>query len=77
MERSFLRHGVSARIDQGTLRIERLRGPLGWFFRWEDYHRADYNMFWFNIRENLYQRVQNAELSTEWTSEPYIGSELD
>ena len=34
-------------------------------------------MFWFNIRENLYQRVQNAELSTEWTSEPYIGSELD
>ena len=73
----LLRHGVSARIDQGTLRIERLRGPLGWFFRWEDYHRADYNMFWFNIRENLYQRVQSAELSTEWTSEPYIGSELD
>ncbi len=73
----LLRRGVSVRIDQGTLRVERLRAPLGWFFRWEDYHRADYNMFWFNIRENLYQRVQNAELSSEWTSEPYIGSELD
>ena len=59
----LLRHGLTARIDQGTLRIERLRGPLGWFFRWEDYHRADYNLFWFNIRENVYHRVRLAEES--------------
>ncbi len=74
----LLRHGVSARIDQGTLRIEGLRGPLGWFFRWEDYHRADYNLFWFNIRENLYERVQIAESSKESLHpEPYIGSDYD
>ena len=55
--RRILRRGVTSRIHDGTLRIERLRGPIGWFFRWEDYHRADYNLFWFNIRENLHQRA--------------------
>lgn len=53
----ILRRGVTARVHDGTLRIEKHRFPLGWFFRWEDYHRADYNLFWFNIRENLHLRA--------------------
>ena len=55
--KKILVKGLSAQIDKGILRIQNLRGPLGWFFIWDDYHRADYNLFWFNIRENIYRRL--------------------
>jgi hypothetical protein len=57
----ILRKGLSSKIDDGLLRIQKLKGPVGWFFIWEDYHRADYNLFWFNIRENIYRRARKIE----------------
>ena len=63
----ILRRGLVSKIDDGLLRIQKLKGPVGWFFIWEDYHRADYNLFWFNIRENIYRRARKIEL-TEYES---------
>lgn len=41
----------------GYLRVEQLDIPLGKRFQWEDYHRADYNLYWGNIRQNFVYRI--------------------
>jgi hypothetical protein len=49
------------RTDQGTLRVERLKPLLKVFYNWKDFHRADYNLFWFNVRANLHQRLSSGK----------------
>lgn len=41
----------------GYLRVEQLKIPLGKRFQWEDYHKADYNLYWGNIRQNFAYRI--------------------
>ena len=59
----ILNRGLSTKIDDGLLRIQNLKGPVGWFLIWDDYHRADYNLFWFNIRENIYRRAWKSQIN--------------
>ena len=49
------------RTDQGTLRVERLKPLLRVFYNWKDFHRADYNLFWFNVRANLHHRLSSGK----------------
>ena len=49
------------RTDQGTLRVERLKPLLKVFYNWKDYHIADYNLFWFNVRANLHHRLSSGK----------------
>lgn len=47
-----------AQVEDGVLRINRphFRGRI--FFYFKNYHIVDYNLFYFNIRENAINRVQ-------------------
>ncbi|MGA1381404.1 MAG: hypothetical protein ACO30N_07615, partial [Schleiferiaceae bacterium] len=49
------------RTDQGTLRVERLRPLLKVFYNWKNYHIADYNLVWFNVRANLHARLSSGK----------------
>ena len=51
-----------ARVQDGVLRINepRFRGRL--FFNIKNYHIVDYNLFYFNIRENAENRVKMFEM---------------
>lgn len=49
------------RTDQGTLRVERLRPLLKVFYNWKNYHIADYNLVWFNVRQNLHERLTSGK----------------
>jgi hypothetical protein len=48
---------LSARPNNGLLWIKPLKPPLGAIIRLKDWHVADYNLFWENIRENIALRI--------------------
>ncbi len=48
-----------AGLKAGMLWIEKPRVPGRMFIRMDNYHVADYNLFWFNIRENVRRQVEN------------------
>ena len=48
--------GIRSFIDRGTVHIHGIRFPYNLRLNRRDYHRMDYNLFWFNIRHNLYVR---------------------
>lgn len=48
-----------AGLKDGMLWIEKPRVPGRMFIRMDNYHVADYNLFWFNIRENVRRQVEN------------------
>ena len=48
---------ADARIHKGVLWINRPRFPGSFFLRTKNYHIADINFFYMNIRENLHSRV--------------------
>lgn len=50
---------ISAKPHEGLLWIKPLKVPLGSLVRMQDWHIADYNLFWPNIRRNAERRVQN------------------
>ncbi|HMT27999.1 MAG TPA: DUF3089 domain-containing protein, partial [Bacteroidia bacterium] len=48
-----------AQVKDGVLRIHepRFRGRA--FFNFKNYHIVDYNLFYFNVRENAINRTRN------------------
>jgi hypothetical protein len=54
-----VKHINGARIKDGILWVDKPHVPGRIFIRLKNYHVADYNLFWFNIRENVRQRVHN------------------
>ena len=48
-----------AGLKAGMLWIEKPKVPGRMFIRMDNYHVADYNLFWFNSRENVRQQVEN------------------
>jgi len=50
---------LSARPHEGLLWIKPLHPPLGALIRLKDWHVADYNLFWPNIRENIALRINS------------------
>jgi hypothetical protein len=48
---------ISARPHDGLLWIKPLRVPLGPLLQLRDWHIADYNLFWANIRHNAEHRL--------------------
>ncbi len=52
------RHSLKVESKDGYVEVEEIHIPiLKHFFKWKNYHIADYNMFWINIRENLKKRM--------------------
>ena len=39
-------------------RIKSIKIPFARFYRMKNYHIADYNLFWINIRNNLRYRLK-------------------
>lgn len=31
------------------------------FYNWKNYHIADYNLVWFNVRQNLHDRLTSGK----------------
>lgn len=50
---------LSVKNHQGMLWVERPKGIILRQYKRDDYHVADINLFWLNIRENLRQRLSN------------------
>ena len=55
--------------SDGVLEVTRPQMVGGKFLDREDWHEGDFNLFWFNVEENLRQRTQNW-LSNHATTEP-------
>ena len=50
---------LSVKNHQGMLSVERPKGIILRQYKRDDYHVADINLFWLNIRENLRLRLSN------------------
>ncbi|MBT8327326.1 MAG: DUF3089 domain-containing protein [Bacteroidia bacterium] len=46
-----------AEVKDGYLTIEIMSKPEKWIYRWDNYHIADYNLFWQNIHDNFEVRI--------------------
>ncbi|WP_229201706.1 DUF3089 domain-containing protein [Arsenicibacter rosenii] len=55
---NLLASPADAQVHDGLLWIGRLHVPGAALLRTKIWHRADYNLFWMNIRENVAQRIQ-------------------
>lgn len=55
---NLLQQPSDAQVHNGMLWIGKLNVPGAGLLRTKIWHRADYNLFWMNIRENVAQRVQ-------------------
>ncbi|MBC8112442.1 MAG: DUF3089 domain-containing protein, partial [Verrucomicrobia bacterium] len=50
---------VDAQNHEGLLWIGKIDIPGSSFIKNKNWHRADYNLFWMNIRENVALRIEN------------------
>lgn len=50
---------ISAYIYNGVVWIKPIKIPFARFYKMKNYHIADYNLFWNNIRDNLSLRLKN------------------
>lgn len=48
--------GLRTRVIKGAIYVKGIVFPYNLFIRGRDLHRYDYNLFWFDIRNNLYRR---------------------
>ncbi|MEY2923645.1 MAG: hypothetical protein RLZZ337_185 [Bacteroidota bacterium] len=55
---------IIAQSTEGYLNIEIVKWPLKSMYKWGNFHAADYNLFWLNIRENFEYRLDNYEAQT-------------
>jgi len=55
----FLKKSLSVRNEKGLLWVNLPRNILINKFKSNSYHKADFNLFWVNIRHNLIYRLQN------------------
>ena len=51
-------NSVTVYNNKGVVWIKPIKIPFARFYRMENYHVADYNLFWINIRENLRYRLK-------------------
>lgn len=47
-----------AQVHNGILWIDKPHVPGRMFIKMDNYHVADYNLFWFNLRENVRERTE-------------------
>jgi len=55
--RKIYKHTTGARVSGGWLFIDKPRFPGGFFYFTRNYHIADINLFYVNLRENIRQRI--------------------
>lgn len=55
---------IVAQSVEGYLNIEIVKWPLNKIYKWGNFHAADYNLFWPNIRENFVIRLENFDAKT-------------
>ena len=48
---------IRVQSNKGALQVKEIKIPLIKILEKEDFHAVDYNLFWLNIRENLYLRL--------------------
>jgi len=53
----IFRHSLTARVHDGILWVKKENPVLRLFYKWKNYHIADYNLFWMNVRKNAELRV--------------------
>ncbi|MBT3417213.1 MAG: DUF3089 domain-containing protein [Flavobacteriales bacterium] len=51
-------NSVSVYNNNGVVWIKPIKIPFARFYRMDNYHIADYNLFWINIRHNLRYRLK-------------------
>ena len=51
-------NSIAAYSHNGVVWIKPIKIPFASFYRMENYHIADYNLFWINIRHNLRYRLK-------------------
>ena len=56
---------ADAKIHEGVLWIEKPQFPGSFFIRMKNYHVADINLLYVNIRENVRQRVSSYKKKTD------------
>lgn len=49
---------IQVESESGFLRVLQLKFPFSGRYRWDNYHIADYNLFWMNIRANFVERMK-------------------
>ena len=51
-------NSIEAYIHNGVVWLKPIKIPFASFYRMNNYHPADYNLFWLNIRNNLRYRLK-------------------
>jgi len=54
-------NSIEAYIDKGVVWIKPIKIPFARFYKMKNYHIADYNLYWINIRDNLRYRLKENE----------------
>jgi len=56
------KNSLQVQSENGTLQVKNINLPIPIkkLYEWKDYHIADYNLFWLNIRENLRLRLEKS-----------------
>ena len=49
---------VAVYNNNGVVWMKPIKIPFARFYRMENYHVADYNLYWINIRNNLRSRLK-------------------
>lgn len=50
-------NSLQVETRSGFLRVTRLKIPFSRRYQWDNFHAADYNLFWMNIRTNFVKRI--------------------
>ena len=56
--KTYYPNSIAAYNHNGVLWIKPIKIPFARFYRMDNYHIADYNLFWINIRYNLRYRLK-------------------
>ena len=51
-------NSIEAYTDKGVVWIKPIKIPFARFYKMKNYHIADYNLYWINIRSNLRYRLK-------------------
>ena len=50
-------NSIETYVDNGVVWMKPIKIPFARFYKMKNYHIADYNLFWLNIRDNLRYRI--------------------
>ena len=51
-------NSIEAYTEKGVVWIKPIKIPFARFYKMKNYHIADYNLYWINIRNNLKYRLK-------------------